>query len=78
VEPDAVTVITVGTVLWAVGLVVALLLHGRLADHGNGDWVWITVAGVVLGLMGIRIVRRRRARLRDPGREDVRRDEPVA
>ena len=59
------TVITVGTVLWAVGLVVVLLLHGWLDDRGNADWVWIMVAGVGLGLLGIRIVRRRRARLRD-------------
>lgn len=73
------TVITVGTVLWTVGLAVTLLLHDRLADHGNGDWVWIAVAGVVLGLIGIRIVRRRRTRLRNrSGDAEVRRDEPVA
>jgi hypothetical protein len=63
VETDVVAVVTVGTVLWAVALIVTLVLHGRLAEHGNGDWVWITAAGLFLGLIGIRHVRRRRASL---------------
>ena len=57
-------VVTVGTALWAVGLVVTLVLHDRLSEHGNGDWVWIMAAGLFLGLVGIRHVRRRRTALR--------------
>jgi Protein of unknown function (DUF2530) len=63
-ESDDVLVVTVGTVLWAVGLVVTLVLHDRLSEHGNGDWVWIMAAGLFLGLVGIRHVRRRRTALR--------------
>jgi hypothetical protein len=63
-ETDDVLVVTVGTALWAVGLVLTLLLHDRLADDGNCDWVWIMAAGLFLGLVGIRHVRRRRAFLR--------------
>jgi Protein of unknown function (DUF2530) len=63
-ETDDVRVVTIGTGLWAVGLVLTLVLHGRLAEHGNGDWVWIMAAGLFLGLVGIRHVRRRRAFLR--------------
>ena len=57
-------VVTVGTALWAVGLVVTLVLHDRLSEHGNGDWIWIMAAGLFLGLVGIRHVRRRRTALR--------------
>ncbi len=57
-------VVTVGTALWAVGLVATLVLHDRLSEHGNGDWVWIMAAGLFLGLVGLRHVRRRRAALR--------------
>ncbi len=56
-------VVTVGTALWAIGLVLALALRGRLDDHGNGAWVWVMAAGVFLGLVGLRHVRRRRAAL---------------
>jgi Protein of unknown function (DUF2530) len=73
-ESDDVLVVTVGTALWAIGLVATLVLHDRLSEHGNDDWVWIMAAGVFLGLVGIRHVRRRRAALRagrtDPTRED--------
>jgi hypothetical protein len=73
-ESDDVLVVTVGTGLWAVGLVATLVLHDRLSEHGNGDWVWIMAAGLFLGLVGIRHVRRRRTALRvgqtDPTRDD--------
>ena len=60
-ETDEVRVVAVGTALFAIGLVIAVVLHDRLEDDGRGDWVWIMVCGVLLGLVGIRTVRRRRA-----------------
>jgi hypothetical protein len=72
-ESDDVLVITVGTALWAVGLVATLVLHDRLSEHGNGDWAWIMAAGLFLGLVGIRHVRRRRTALR-AGQTDPTRD----
>jgi hypothetical protein len=75
-ESDDVLVVTVGTALWAVGLVVTLLLHDRLSEHGNGDWVWIMAAGLFLGLVGIRYVRRRRTALRAAQTDPSRADEP--
>jgi hypothetical protein len=65
VEADAVPVIVIGTVAWAVVLVVLLVL--RLFGHRPGahdDWLWIAVAGFGLGLVGLRTVRRRRSALR--------------
>ena len=70
-------VVTVGTALWAVGLVVTLVLHDRLSEHGNGDWVWIMAAGLFLGLVGIRYVRRRRTALRAAQTDPSRADEPL-
>jgi len=63
-EADDVAIVTVGTVLFAVALVVAFVLRDRLADDGNEGWTWIFLAGAFLGLIGIRHVRRRRAALR--------------
>ncbi len=63
-ETDDVAVVTLGTVLFGVGLLVAIVLWDRLADGGNEGWVWIFLAGTFLGLIGVRYVRRRRAALR--------------
>ena len=63
-EADDVTIVTVGTVLWAVALVASLVFHDRLADGGNENWIRIFLAGTFLGLIGVRYVRRRRAAIR--------------
>ena len=63
-ETDEVRVVAVGTALFALGLVLCLVLHDRLEDDGRGDWVWIMACGVLLGLIGLRTVRRRRDALR--------------
>lgn len=63
-EADDVAIVTGGTVLWAVALLVSFVLRDRLADGGNENWIWIFLAGAFLGLIGIRYVRRRRAALR--------------
>ncbi len=60
-ETDDVAIVTAGTVLWALSVVAALVLRDRLDDQGRGGWVWVAAAGVFLGLVGIRQVRRRRA-----------------
>jgi hypothetical protein len=60
-ETDDVAIVTLGTVLWAIALVVALVLHDRLADDGRDSWVWVAAAGLFLGLVGVRHVRRRRS-----------------
>ena len=60
VDTDGVRTVTIGTVLWAVALVVLLLFRGRLEAAGNGWWVWTCLAGTGLGLLGIEYTRRRR------------------
>jgi hypothetical protein len=63
-ETSDVTVVAIGTALWAVALALTLVLHERLSDAGNGDWVWVAAAGLFLGVIGLLHVRRRAARLR--------------
>jgi LPXTG-motif cell wall-anchored protein len=67
-EVNDVAVVTIGTVLWLVGLALAVLFHGRLEDNGHEGWIWILVAGAGLGLLGIVYLRRRRDAMRHPRR----------
>ncbi|MFL6071439.1 MAG: DUF2530 domain-containing protein [Actinomycetes bacterium] len=62
-DVDAVRTVQIGTGLWAVALVVTLLLRDELRDDGRVWWIWTCVAGVLLGLVGVVITTRRRARL---------------
>jgi hypothetical protein len=52
VTNDRVTVL-VGIGLWLAALVVALLMHDRLADEGHSWWIWTTATGAALGLAGL-------------------------
>jgi hypothetical protein len=52
-------VILFGIVAWAVLLLVAVVLRTRLAEDGRSWWVWTPVAGVLLGLYGLRYLARR-------------------
>jgi hypothetical protein len=62
-DVDAVRTVRIGTALWAVGLVAAIVFRDTLADNGRDWWVWTCVAGVLLGCAGIVITTRRRSRL---------------
>ncbi len=73
---DEVRVVAVGTVLFAIGLVLTLVFHDRLEDDGRGDWVWIMACGVLLGLIGLRTVRRRRDALGQTQTDDPSTSEP--
>jgi len=52
--------VDVGTIVWGVLLVLAIAFHGRLGESGHGWWVWVPVAGVLLGLLGLWYLGRRR------------------
>lgn len=60
-DVDVVSVVILGTVTWFVAFVVLLPFRGRLADAGHGDWWWTTLAGWVLGIVGILVSRAQRA-----------------
>lgn len=52
--------VLVGIAVWGVLWVAALALHGPLEDAGRGWWIWTPPAAIVLGLLGLRYLRRRR------------------
>jgi hypothetical protein len=58
VDVDGVRAVAVGTVIWAVALVVLALIGKR------GEVLWVCAAGVGLGLLGMPYVLRRRAAYR--------------
>jgi hypothetical protein len=60
-----------GIIIWAVLGLVLLALKDTLAAHGHTDWLWICLAGFLLGFVGWYVVARhdrhrraRRAKLR--------------
>ena len=67
-DPDGVVAVVVGTVVWLVALVLALVFHDRLSDHGHGWWIWVCVAGAALGLIGIPYMRRYQKAVRRQGK----------
>ncbi len=75
VEPldvDGVRTMTVGSALWAVAVVAMLPFIGTLRDNGRLTWLWICLAGLGLGLVGVEYCRRRRkALLQDPSRRST-------
>ncbi len=60
-DVDGVNAVAIGTVLWAVALVVTLMWHPSLVESGNAWITWVCVSGLVLGVMGLPYVIRRRA-----------------
>lgn len=57
-----------GLAIWAVaGLVLLVFFRDWLTAHGHGNWVWICLAGFLVGLPGLAVMirhdanRRRRA-----------------
>ncbi len=65
-EVNAVKVVAIGTVLWAIALIGCLAFLPRLRADGHLWWVPTAVVGLLLGLLGIWVCRRREIRLRRP------------
>jgi hypothetical protein len=61
-EINDVAVVAIGTVLWAAALAVLLVLKAAGNDI-HMWWLQMCGAGVLLGLIGVRTCRRRRASL---------------
>jgi hypothetical protein len=66
VQPPAVEInvrriVAVGTAIWFVAFVVLLPFYDWLGRHDHRIWLWTCLAGWVLGLIGLLIMRRHRA-----------------
>lgn len=60
VQANARLVVIVGTALFFLGFVVLLPFYGWLGDHGYRIWLWTCLAGWVLGLVGLPLMRKHR------------------
>lgn len=62
VQTDTGRIVLVGTALFAVAFVVLLVVRFAAVDWSrqHPDWMWIALAGTVLGLIGSVIVGRHR------------------
>lgn len=64
-DVDGVNAMIFGTVAWLVALLVLVtLFRGTLDAHDATWWIWVCVAGVIIGLIGLQYVTRRRAAYR--------------
>ena len=62
---NALTTLGIGTALWFAAfcvLLVLLLVRGRDAEAAHSQWLWTTLAGWLLGLLGIYLTHRQRRR----------------
>ena len=69
-QTDDVKIVLVGTVLWALALVVLLVLRVADAAEVRDWWLGMCLYGIALGLFGVRYVHRRTR----PVPDDVARD----
>ena len=51
-DPPTVPYAIAGIVVWAIIGLVLLLFRNTLSAHGHTDWLWICLAGVLLGFPG--------------------------
>lgn len=63
----------VGIVVFGVIGIVLLPMHGWLSRHHHTNWLWICVAGFLLGFVGLAVMLRRDANRR---RREARRPAP--
>jgi hypothetical protein len=58
---DARLVIAVGTALWAVGAIVLAIGWTWVDDHNHELWLWTSLAGTGLGLLGLLLMGKHRS-----------------
>jgi hypothetical protein len=54
-----------GMALWALAGLILLPFHGTLAEHGHTNWLWICLAGFLIGFPGLAVMIRHDAHRRD-------------
>ena len=63
IEADGINLLYIGTFLFALASVVLIYQPSFIDDQTQNVWIRVTIMGIVLGLIGLRIVKRRRKRL---------------
>jgi Protein of unknown function (DUF2530) len=60
VQVDSRRVILIGTTIWFVAFVVLLPFYDWLGRHGHRIWLWTCLAGWILGLLSLPLIRKHR------------------
>ena len=63
IEADGINLLYIGTFLFTLATVVLIYQPSFIDDQTQNVWIRVTTMGIVLGLIGLRIVKRRRKRL---------------
>ena len=63
IETDGINLLYVGTVLFVLATLVLIYQPDFIDDQTQTVWLRITIMGTVLGLIGLRVIKRRRKRL---------------
>jgi hypothetical protein len=63
IEADGINLLYIGTFLFTLATVVLIYQPSFIDDQTQNVWIKVTIMGIVLGLIGLRIVKRRRKRL---------------
>ncbi len=63
IEADGITLLYIGIFLFALASVVLIYKPSFIDDQTQNVWIKVTIMGIVLGLIGLRIIKRRRKRL---------------
>lgn len=63
IEADGINLLYIGTFLFALASVVLIYQPSFIDDQTQNVWIRVTIMGIVLGLIGLRIIKRRRKRL---------------
>jgi hypothetical protein len=63
IETDGINLLYVGTVLFILATFVLIYQPDFIDDQTQTVWLRITIMGTVLGIIGLRVIKRRRKRL---------------
>ena len=63
IETDGINLLYVGTVLFVLATFVLIYQPDFIDDQTQTVWLRITIMGTVLGIIGLRVIKRRRKRL---------------
>ena len=63
IEADGINLLYIGTFLFTLATVVLIYQPSFIDDQTQNVWIKVTIMGIVLGFIGLRIIKRIRKRL---------------
>ena len=63
IQITGILAVQLGTLAWMMTLIVLLFSRSWLIETNRTHWIWISVSGIILGLLGYRYSTRRAKRL---------------